>query len=108
MRPRWSRLALRSLVGTGPAGPGCGLVWPRQEWLGVTEVLFRLHLVAFGCISYRGRGACAFAGTTGAFVRTTHVDNVGVGAAMAQWAVVVGLGCLLEAVPHGGDGPRQT
>ena len=95
MRPRWPRLALRSLVGTGPAGPGCGLGWPRQEWPGVAKVLIRLHLVAFGCIPIvlsRARGLCLRGNDDDAFVGTTHVDNVGVGAAMAQWAVVVGLG----------------
>ena len=38
----------------------------------------------------------AFAGTTEYFVKTTHVDNVRVGAAMGQWAVVVGLGAGVE------------
>ena len=57
MRPPWPRLALRSLVRGGPAGPGCGLGWPRQECPGVAKPLIQLHLVAFGCISCRLRGA---------------------------------------------------
>ena len=57
MRPPWPRLALRSLVGGGPVGPGCGLGWPRQEWPGVARLLIQLHSVAFRCIPYRRRGA---------------------------------------------------
>ena len=56
MGPPWPRLALRSLVGTGPAGSGCGLGWPRQEWPGVAKPLNQLHSVAFRCIPYRLRG----------------------------------------------------
>ena len=52
MRPPWPRLAHRSLVRGGPAGPGCGLGWPRQEWPGVTELLIQLHSVAFRSIPY--------------------------------------------------------
>ena len=51
MRPPWPRLALRSLVRAGPAGPGCGLGWPRQEWPRVANLLIQLHLVAFRCFS---------------------------------------------------------
>ena len=56
MRPPWPRLALRSLVCGGPAGPGCDLGWPRQEWPGVAKLLIQLHLIAFRCIPYRLRG----------------------------------------------------
>ena len=51
MRPLWPRLAHRSLLRTVPAGPGCGLGWPRQEWPGVAKLLIQLHLVAFRCFS---------------------------------------------------------
>ena len=164
MRPPWPRLALRSLVGGGPVGPGCGLGWPRQEWPGVAKLLIQLHSVAFRCIPYRRReagghphpsllpsrdpcvtvpggrssshpparyargghphtpgsgasplctppfeglrepppmgyarspqgrrGLPAFAGTTVRFARTTYANNVAIGGAMAQWAVVVGV-----------------
>ena len=57
MRPPRPRLALRSLVRGGPAGPGSGLGWPRQEWTGVAKPLIQLHLVAFRCIPYRLRWA---------------------------------------------------
>ena len=43
MRPPWPRLALRSLVRGGPAGPG----WPRQEWPGVAKLLIQSHFVSF-------------------------------------------------------------
>ncbi len=61
MGPPWPRLALRSLVRGGPAGPGCGLGWPRQEWPGVAKPLIQLHLVAFRCFPV------VYAGTRGAF-----------------------------------------
>ena len=48
MRPPWLRLAHRSLLRGGPAGPGCGLGWPRQEW---RRVAGTFNSVAFGCIS---------------------------------------------------------
>ena len=40
----------------------------------------------------RARWIPAFAGMTAGFAGTTHVTNVRVGAAMGQWAVVVGFG----------------
>ena len=57
MRPPWPRLALRLLVRGGPPGPGCGLGWLHHERLGVAKLLIQLHLVAFGCIPHRLRGA---------------------------------------------------
>ena len=131
MGPPWPRLALHSLVGGGPAGPGCGLGWPRQEWPGVAKPLIQLHLVAFSCISLspnphprrllrrqeprtqpflpsapcalrcRARWIPAFAGMTAGFVGTTYVTNVRVGAAMGQWAVAVGCSPHPNPLPEG-------
>ena len=69
MRPPWPRLALRSLVRDGPAGPGRGLGWPRHEWPGAAKLLFRSHLVSFSLIPIvcagQGYEVPVFAGTTG-------------------------------------------
>ena len=85
----------------------------------MVKLLIRFHLVPFRPIACRlrrgnpharldsslrwndgdrgpGCEVPAFAGTTGYFAQTTHVDNVRVGAAMGQWAVVVGLGAGVE------------
>ena len=131
MGPLWPRLALHSLVGGGPVGPGCGLGWPRQEWPGVAKPLIQLHSVAFGCISLspnphprrllrrqeprtqpflpsapcalrcRARWIPAFAGMTAGFAGTTYVTNVRGGAAIGQWAVVVGCNPHPNPLPEG-------
>ena len=76
------------------------------EWPGVAKLLFRFHFLPFGSISHppnphprllpEGEGICRAGDARfpssrerrGAFVVTTHVIMVGVGAAMAQWADV--------------------
>ena len=73
MGPPWPRLALRSLVRGGPAGLGCGLGWPRQEWPGVAKPLIQLHLVAFRCF------LVVYAGTRGGVQEWPTFNSVSFG-----------------------------
>ena len=62
----------------------------------MAKLLISAHFLSFLVVvagdGGQGSEVPAFAGTTVSFAETTHVDNVGVGAAMAQWASVVGCG----------------
>ena len=98
MRPLWPRLALRSLVRGGPPGPGCGLGWLRYEWPGVTKLLIQLHLVAFGCIPYRLRGA----GMRGSRL---HGNDGGLGGVSILW---LHLALLAPFTPSGEAGNVAT
>ena len=73
MGPRWPRLALRSLVRGGLAGPGCGPGWPRYEWPGVAKPLIQLHLVAFRCFPV------VYAGTRGGVQEWPTFNSVSFG-----------------------------